>query len=131
MKYISSLIMTFFALLALSGCASHENFVKKYNGWIGKDINIFIDKYGYPDSSFEAPNGNTVYVYEEEKIESYPEIGFGWGLGNYGNRVGWGMGGYHTVTQKTCKLFLEVSRNNKIVKWNSRGNSCIASDPTS
>lgn len=130
MKYIPSLIITLFTLIVFNGCASHENFIKKYNGWVGQDINLFINKYGYPDSSFEAPNGNTVYVYEDEKIESSPDIGFGWGFGNYGNHFGWGIGGYQTVTQKSCKLFLEVAKNNKIVKWNSRGNSCIANDPT-
>ncbi|HHO41930.1 MAG TPA: hypothetical protein ENN12_01050 [Epsilonproteobacteria bacterium] len=117
------------ALLGFSGCATQENFAKQYNSWIGKDINGLIDQIGYPDSSFEAPNGNKVYVYNYNRVDSAPMMTptFGFGYGWYGRHhpILIGVSGYHTTT-RTCKLFIEVDSKDIITKWSSRGNSCVA-----
>lgn len=132
MKKIGLYIIIAISLLALSGCATHENFAKRYDSWIGKDINGLIDQIGYPDSSFEAPNGNKVYVYNYERIDTAPMMTptFGFGYGWYGHHHPFmiGVSGYHTTT-RTCKLFIEVNKQEKIVKWSSRGNSCVAYPP--
>ena len=115
------------ALLLLSGCASHSNFIQKYNSWVGKDINTFISQVGYPDRTYKLPNKNTVYIYEESRIQSYPTMTLGYG-GYYGPYYG-GMTYGSDIVQKSCKLFLEVNKKHKIVRWSSRGNNCISSQP--
>ena len=42
MKTMTKLAIFAVAIFFLNACASHENFVQKYNSWIGKDINTFI-----------------------------------------------------------------------------------------
>jgi len=124
MKNMTNLAIFAVAIFFLNACASHENFVQKYNSWIGKDINTFISRVGYPDRTYKLPNKNSVYVYEQSKIESYPSMTIGYG-GFYGPYYG-GMSYGSDMTQKTCKLFLEVNRKNKIIKWSSRGNNCVS-----
>ena len=113
------------ALLLLSGCASHEKFVQKYNSWVGQDIKTFIHTVGYPDTTYKLPNNHTVYVYSRTRLVSYPSMGFG--FGGYGYPFGYGIG-YSTadVDLKQCKLYLEVNRKGKIVNWSSRGNNCVS-----
>jgi hypothetical protein len=112
-------------MLLIAGCASHENFVQKYNSWIGQDIKTFIHAAGYPDTTYKLPNHNTVYVYERSHLASTPSIGFG--FGGYGYPFGYGIG-YNTadVELKQCKLYLEVNRKGRIIHWSSRGNSCVS-----
>lgn len=112
------------ALLFLDGCASHTNFVNKYNSWVGKDINVFISQVGYPDRTYKLPNNNRVYVYEESRIQSYPTMTIGYG-GFYGPYYG-GMSYGSDIVQQSCKLFLEVNKKHKIVRWSSRGNNCVS-----
>ena len=127
MKTIIKTALATVTLFMLVGCASSANFVNKYNSWVGKDISVFISKVGYPDRTYKLPNKNTIYIYEESKIESYPSMHIGYG-GFYGPMYG-GMSYGSDVSQKTCKLFLEVNRQNKIIKWSSRGNNCVSSQP--
>ncbi len=109
----------------LSACATHENFIQKYNSWVGQDINTFISRVGYPDRTYKLPNKNTVYIYEESRIESMPSMTIGYG-GFYGPYYG-GMSYGSDIVQQTCKLFLEVNRKHKIIRWSSRGNNCVSS----
>ena len=120
--YKTALIIT--AMLFINSCASHENFVKRYNAWVGGDINVFITRVGYPDRTYKLPNGNSIYVYEQSRIQSYPTMTIGYG-GFYGPYYG-GMSYGSDIEQKTCKLFLEVNKHHKIVRWSSRGNNCVS-----
>ena len=115
------------AVITLNSCASHANFVNKYNSWVGKDINVFISQVGYPDRTYKLPNKNSVYVYEESRIQSYPAMTVGYG-GFYGPYYG-GMSYGTDIQQETCKLFLEVNRQHRIIRWSSRGNNCVSSQP--
>ena len=112
-------------LLLFTGCASHEKFVQKYNSWIGQDIQTFIHTVGYPDTTYELPNRNRVYVYARSRLVTYPSMGIG--FGGYGYPFGYGIG-YSTadVELKQCKLYLEVNRKGTIIHWSSRGNNCIS-----
>ena len=119
------IVLAAVSLLLVAGCASHENFAKHYDTWIGKNIHYFTASYGYPDTSYKLPNGHEVYVYEKTRIDSYPQVvptfGYGWG-GYYGGM----MATYGTdIDYKTCKLFLEVNKKGNIVQWGSRGNNCV------
>jgi len=125
MKKTLKLMLIATSLLIVQGCATHTNFVKKYNAWIGQDISHLIEQIGYPDSTFVLPNKNKVYVYERSRIYSMPSPMMGYGYGGYYG--GYGIFGYgNDVVQETCKLFIETNEKGSIVKWRSRGNHCVS-----
>ena len=121
MKKFLAVIMIGLTMIVLSGCATHQKFVQKYDGWVGKDISALIEKIGYPDSTFSLPNNNKVYVYERSRVDAVP-AGPLMGYGYYGYRY-YGYS-YQTVTS-SCKLFLETNKKGIIVKWGYRG-SCLS-----
>lgn len=127
MKYFLKLSLMALTIMILGGCATRQNFVNRYNSWIGKDINGLVAQIGYPDSTYILPNKNKVYVYAKSSVYSYPSMpmmGYGYGYGGYYG--GYGMMGYRTeVVQRSCKLFLETNKKGIIVKWGSRGNNCV------
>lgn len=127
MKTILKLSLISITILLLQGCATHQNFVNRYNTWVGKDINNLVAEIGYPDSTYVLPNKNKVYVYEKSRVYSYPSMPmmrYGYGYGGYYG--GYGMMAYSSeVVQKSCKLFLETNKKGIIVKWGSRGNHCV------
>jgi len=129
MKKLLKTSFIFLVLLLMQGCATHENFVKKYDSWVGKDINQLIVKVGYPDSTYVLPNKNTVYVYARSRVYSVPSMpmmGYGYGGYYYG---GYGMFGYGSdVVHETCKLYLETDKKGIIVKWGSSGNHCVSNE---
>ena len=126
MKNFLKISLLTIAVLLMQGCATHQNFVNKYNAWVGQDINDLIQKIGYPDSTYTLPNKNKVYVYERSRIYSYPSTSMGYWYGPY-HHGGYGMFGYGTdVVQKTCKLYLETNKKGIIVKWGSSGNACVS-----
>jgi hypothetical protein len=128
MKSIYNIVILGISVFILNSCASYSNFIEKYNGWVGKDINAFISQVGYPDRTYKLPGSrNTIYVYEESRIQSMPSMTIGYG-GFYGPMYG-GMSYGSDIEQKTCKLFLEVNKKHKIVRWSSRGNNCVANQP--
>lgn len=130
MKKLFKMQFIFLAALLIQGCATHENFVKKYDSWVGKDINQLIVKTGYPDSTYILPNQHTVYVYTRSRVYSVPSMPmmrYGYGYGGYYG--GYGMFGYGSdVVQETCKLYFETDKKGIIVKWGSRGNHCVANE---
>lgn len=113
------------SLLLMEGCATHTNFVKKYDSYVGHNISELIEHHGYPDSTLTLPNKNKVYIYEESSISTSPRVSIGIGYGMY-SRYGFGGYGAEEIHQESCKLFLETNRKGIIVKWNSKGNSCVS-----
>jgi len=125
MKNSFKLISIMLLLVWLSGCASHENFVRTYNGWVGQSIHYFTSQYGYPDTTYTLKNGNQVYVYEKTRIYSSPTFTPAFGYYGYGGYYGGMTMAYgNDVNYETCKLFLEVNKKGMIIHWGSRGNSC-------
>ncbi|PHS31251.1 MAG: hypothetical protein COA92_08615 [Sulfurovum sp.] len=114
------------SLLSIQGCATQQNFVKKYNSWRGEDINNLVKQIGYPDSTYTLQNKNKVYVFARSNIYSIPSMpimGYGYG-GYYG---GYGISSYsNDIVYQTCKLFIETDKKGIIVKWGSRGNHCVS-----
>jgi hypothetical protein len=110
-------------LIVLQGCASHQNFVKKQDAWVGKRMAYFIGQNGYPDSTYILPNKNKVYVYARSRVYTIPSMPmFGYGYYN-----SYGMFGYgNEVVHESCKLFVETNKKGKIVRWGSRGNHCVS-----
>jgi len=125
MKHYMKHILFTIGLVWLSGCASHENFVKTYNNWVGHNIHHFTAQYGYPDTTYKLKNGHDVYVYEKTRIYASPTITPAFGYYGYGSYYGGMAVAYgNDINYETCKLFLEVDKKGMIVHWGSRGNSC-------
>jgi len=128
LKKIFKISILAITVLLMQGCATHTKFVTKYNSLVGQNINSFIGKVGYPDSTYVLPNKNKVYVYERSRVYSMPSMApmMGYGYGGY-------YGGYYgpffygnDIVQETCKLFLETNKKGMIIKWSSRGNHCVS-----
>jgi len=125
MQKLLKMTLIALAVLLMQGCATRQNFVNKYNAWVGQDINHLVEKIGYPDSTYFLPNKNKVYVYERSRVYSYPSMSMGYGYGGYYG--GYSMFAYgNDVVQQTCKLYLETDKKGIIVKWGSRGNHCVS-----
>jgi len=126
-----TLKLTLITLVVLSfqGCASHSNFVKKYDSWVGQNITSFIKQIGYPDSTFILPNKHKVYVYAHSRVYSLPSpmirYNYNGYYGGYG-MFGFGFGYENDMVQETCKLFIETNKKGVISKWGSRGNHCVS-----
>ena len=125
MRDYFKIILAAASLLMLSGCASHENFVKHYDSWVGKNIHYFREKFGYPDMAYRLSNGHEVYVYERSRIYSTPTFTPTFGYYGYGGYYGGMSVAYNNnIEYRTCKLFLEIDKRGTIVRWGSRGNNC-------
>jgi hypothetical protein len=127
-KKILKLSLLSITVLLIQGCATHSNFVKKYNTLVGQNINSFIATKGYPDSTYVLPNKNKVYVYERSRIYSMPSMMsmVGYGYGGYYGGYGYGFGYGNDIVQESCKLFLETNKKGMIIKWSSCGNHCVS-----
>jgi hypothetical protein len=118
------LISSFLFVFLLSGCATHEAFVKKYDKWVGQNISTLISIEGYPNSSYDIQNGHKVYVYNKSSVSYVPAYSGGY----FGRRGYFGLGMYDETIVRTCTLFFETDKNGVIVKWGSRGNNCVAQE---
>ena len=100
------------------GCATtpKKSYMEIISAWNGRHIDRLIDRAGYPQSSFIAPNGNKVYVYSTTSTHTSPIMTTP--VGNYLMT----FGGH----QKTdyCNTFFETDNNGIIVKCSYKGNLC-------
>lgn len=142
MKRIKNLSSLIVAVLIFNGCATHENFIKQQDSWNGQSIVEYIKVVGYPDSSYDLPNGNKVYIYTKKR-QNY-NSGFQMGFsGVFGSRIGrngyigipmgfgfpMGYGGiYEDEIVTTCQLFIETTKTGKIIRWSSKGSGCVANE---
>lgn len=109
-------------ILILSGCATTENYNAILESWIGHNANDLVNSWGYPNSVFEAPNGNTVYVYGYQNSTYIPQTSYTTFSGNtaYTNTTG----GY--TVNSNCTTYFEVNSQKTIVHWKWKGNACRA-----
>ena len=122
-----NIILIFVFLVA--GCATNhkgEATEEKYrvmlNTWIGAPVDAMSKSWGYPDSQFQAPNGNKVYVYGRSMSETTPITSHKRRY-NYGRGTTTDLGG-ETITY-WCKTFFEVGPDEKIIRWSLKGNLCV------
>ena len=106
--------------------------------WIGVSIDKLIEKHGYPDQRFIAPNGNTVYVVIKNVSKLYPVPVFRQperkdidifntktGSYSYGSTTTGGGWTVEQQMQKTeCAGYFEVNSENIIVELKFKGEEC-------
>jgi len=112
--------------VVLFSCATTENYEKNLNSWLGVNIDNLVNQWGYPTHSFEAPNGNKVYVYEYSstgRLPTYTTIQE-YNYGYYTQYRATTYGGQ--VITYWCRTFFEVDKSNIIIRWRWEGNNCRA-----
>ncbi len=119
--------------LALSACATSQNYLATINSWQGQSVNKLVKLWGYPDQTAEAPDGNKLYIYHYSDRGRNPVIA----IPGYTNVVQANNQTYVETTPTTftgggsynfhCKTWFEVNRKNIIVNTAVRGNACVAS----
>jgi hypothetical protein len=118
------LLLNIFIVFILSACATTEKYEAILNTWVGHSINTLIDSWGYPTNSFEGPNGNKVYVYNNSASYTLPTQTYSnynvYGNSVYGNAT---TTGGQTINY-SCQTFFEVNSSNIIINWRWKGNSC-------
>jgi len=135
----SKAILTIIFIFTVTGIASAGQTIDDVrNKWIGVSINKLIEKHGYPDQSFTAPNGNTVYVVIKNVSKLYPVPVFRQperkdidifntktGAYSYGTTT---TGGGWTVEQQMqkseCAGYFEVNKDKIIVEVKFKGEEC-------
>ena len=128
-NYLYVTLLTLF----LTACATTEKYEAILNTWVGASVNDLVSSWGYPQESFQAPNGNMVYVYSKSMnfvmptqttsrydIQSDPLYGLPTTV--YGNTT---TTGGQTLSY-SCRTFFEVNQSKKIVSWRWEGNNCRA-----
>ncbi len=133
MKTIQYLLVAASAA-TLVGCATTHNYSMAVKSWRGATTVALFDTWGYPNKIMKLPNGNNLYVYQEEqKGEIAPTI-----LPSYSTVT---KRGRETVVSSTpaiisggtkyhmkCTTWFEVNRRNRIVGTSFRGNNCVADE---
>ncbi len=120
-RFISFIVFLIVTIIFI-GCATTEGYRKECEFWIGKSFDRLIDSWGYPRRSYQLPNGNTVYIYEEYSesprfIESTYTI--------VGNRI-YGRTKEPVVRKVWCITYFEVDDQNIIIQYGFEGNNCVA-----
>lgn len=118
MGYImkTRIFVKLFLSLILVGCATTQNYNNTLNTWQGANANdLMASSWGYPDSQLTLPNGNRLYCYKQNQIESTPIMPTA--------MPGIVEGG--EVYQLWCDTCFEVNAKNIIVNVSGKGNDCV------
>lgn len=131
---ITQIILSLFVLVILpifiSACATTKKYEAVLNSWMGSDVNNLINSWGYPQGTFDAPNGNKVYVYSRGGSVRMPQT-----YQTTANVYGYGNMAYGTATTNVyggqtlhfwCNTFFEVDSSQRIVRWRWEGNNCVS-----
>ncbi len=108
-------------LILITGCAPAANYGRAVQTWVGADMTSLIETaWGYPHTSYQLPNGNTVYLYEWKREDKTP---LHTTITTQGNTTF-----AHTTGGETrsfwCKTFFEVDAGGIIINVRWDGNDC-------
>lgn len=112
------LIIIIVTLLSITSCVTTRT--ERMNSWVGKDVDQLVySKWGYPDETIEAPNGNRLLVYKNQETRLKSKTVYKPQYNKYGKAI---KGTYESVNyteDNYCKTFFEVDDNSTIVnaKW--------------
>lgn len=112
--------------LSLAACATQARYEAQIQQFVGKPISAVMDAWNYPSGSFEAPNGNQVYVWDDQRTYNYPPTVIssyysrGYGRGFSGS--GFGVAG--SSVNLRCQTYFEVNKQKIILNWRIQGDDC-------
>lgn len=102
--------MTLLLGFGLTGCATTQAFQERLQAWVGQDVNELFEQKGPPTSSFKMPSGKTMYTYSTSSAPVY--------VRQFRNQV--------VTEQYWCSITFIVSSDQRIEKWQWKGNGCRA-----
>ena len=115
-------IILLVALCAITGCATTGGYEQALTSWVGSNINEVINSkhWGYPSSSFTAPDGNKVYVFDQGLSMGVPAQTTinTYGATTYATTTGGGTATFW------CRTYFEVDKNENIIRGRYEGNNC-------
>ena len=126
-KTIRNALALVLGALVLTGCATRERYENELQGWVGSNIKVVMDAWGYPSGSFESPTGNLVYVWDKQGSYTLaPTISTSIFTGSRGSGFGTGVGfGFgDRVGLLRCQTYFEVDKTKTILSWKTQGNDC-------
>ncbi len=91
----------------VSGCATTSDYSQAVNSWKGSNVKQLTGTWGFPSSNATAPNGNKLYIYNQNEVTSVP-----------------GPFGRPQTESMNCTTWFEVDASNTIVGTEYRGNGC-------
>lgn len=129
----------FLFIAALSGAVHAGQTIDEVRSkWVGVNIDKLIEKHGYPDQSFTAPNGNTVYVVIKNVKKLYPVPVFkqperqdidifntktrAYSYGSTTTGGGWTV--EQQMQKSECAGYFEVNSQKIIVEVKFKGDEC-------
>lgn len=121
------------ASLLLAACATTQNYQQTLAQWQGENIQRLIQVWGYPDAGVKLPNGNSVYMYTNERSYVTPATPMATptiinvpGSQMAATSYNGGFIGGKTLTLY-CRTWFETDPKGIIVNYRFLGNNCIAS----
>jgi hypothetical protein len=122
---MKALILVVIAFV-ITGCATHENYKKILDTWVGQSEADLIRSWGVPINSYDA-GGNTFLVYQTTRqytTQGQPSTYSTYNVGNTyytQEHKGYSSQSY----ERSCVTTFELLYGT-IISWRSQGNDCTA-----
>ena len=123
MKKVIIILMSLVIVICLSSCATTKGFQQVCDSWIGAPETELIRLWGYPQTTLQLQNGNTVYVYSSEGTFTMPSQ-------HSSYEDAWGRTQVNITEGKTitlwCRTYFEIDNQGVIINYRFEGNNCGA-----
>ena len=126
-RLIVVLIITL--LFSLSACATKKKYINQQKEWIGKKIQFYVEKFGYPN--------NIIQISKNSNIETYVYISTAINPGTI-QQAGNPINSLIMANKNpqfvqfgalTCTTWVSINKKTKIIKnITFRGNYCVTSN---
>ena len=136
--YLKAILVFLFIFAGMGVVFAGQSIDEVRSKWIGVNINKLIEKHGYPDQSFTAPNGNTVYVViknikklypvpifrqpERKEVDLYNTKTKAYSYGTTTTGGGWTI--EQQMQKSECAGYFEVNKDKIIVEVKFKGDEC-------
>ena len=125
-------LLTLFAVIILSGCATTANYEKILNTWVGSPVDNLVMSWGPPQNSYDFSNGGKVIEYTA--LRSVMMGGYSY---TSPQRIYYSGTSTRYVRRQTprynialsCQTRFTINSAGIITKWSWQGNDCKASVP--
>jgi hypothetical protein len=101
--------------LLLQGCATREGFERRMSAYVGGSEADLVASLGVPVRTYQVENRRFLQ-FERRRVLASSTPGWGWG---------WGM----DVETLDCSTTFEIA-NGRVESFTSRGNDCVAMNPS-